>query len=106
MTKPEDLYKDADLQGFGPLVTRIAELELEVSRLKEVVAAKPPESGKAVRVEMNTTPAGTPCLIVTAPVYFEEERLAELIASTMVLWFETAAALAAQKAEEAEPRDR
>lgn len=62
----------------------------EIARLKEVIAAKSPEDGKSVRVEMNTTPEGKPCLIVTAPVHFDEQRLAETIAGAMNLWTATA----------------
>lgn len=77
--------------------SREAELEREIMRLKEVVAAKPPEDGKTVRVEMNTTADGRPCLIVTAPVYFEEERLGSIIASVMNLWCGVAGELAKKK---------
>ena len=77
-----------------------AELLLEVERLKQVVAAKPPEDGKSLRVEMNTTPAGKPCLIVTAPIHFDEQRLADTIAGILNVWWAVAEDLATQKKAE------
>ena len=76
---------------------QVTELLLEVERLKQVVAAKPPEDGKSLRVEMNTTPAGKPCLIVTAPIHFDEQRLADTIAGILNVWWSIAEDLSQQK---------
>jgi len=69
----------------------------EIERLKEIVRAQGAEvQAKTIRVEMNTTKEGKPCLIVTDPIG-DEQKLAETVAGAMTLWLSTADALATRK---------
>lgn len=66
------------------------EANLEIARLRELLAERPLDEGKVYRFETGSTPTGQMTLIVTAPSYATEAKVAELVAGYVNLLFNLA----------------